>query len=496
MKLARFINVAQKFLWAFFLVALPATSFPFLPAELGGKTQVRPLSIYPLLILIILVTLPQLLKKTLPITFLPLFAFVVAVLISSVFSLTLDIQAFKGVTAAARILRSLITLGIGVAIYLTTVLVHRSWEDLKSSLKWLYIGFMLVLFWGTLQSVYVVHFVDGYFNILNKIQSLISTQDLYQTRISGFTYEPKWFGEQITFLLMPWLVASIINKRSVFHWRYRWITIELILLVWSAIILVFTFSRSGLFVLLLLTFVSVLLSRSIRKPRTVTSQSRHRRRWLRVLEAVLVTLALTAVVLFAGSRNAYFSRLWRYWSDEKARNKTYLEYIAFGQRFVYAETALRIFGGYPVFGVGLGNYAFFFDQKLPDRSYQNSPEIIRQVTPTERGNQLITPKNLYARLLAETGMVGTLTFSTFVMAILGCPLYLFCAPLPEGKFWGTAGLLGITVFVTVVFSTDSFAVPNLWVVFGLITAASRFAVPVAETNLAAITGEALSTSKG
>ena len=93
-------------------------------------------------------------------------------------------------------------------------------------------------------------------------------------------------------------------------------------------------------------------------------------------------------------------------------------------------------------------------------------------------------------------MVGTLTFSTFVMAILGCTLYLFFAPLPEGKFWGTAGLLGITVFVTVVFSTDSFAVPNLWVVFGLITAASRFAVPVAETNLAAITGEALSTSKG
>ena len=496
MSLTRFINITQKVLWAFFLVALPVTSFPFLPAELGGKTQVRPLSIYPLLILIILVTLPQLFKKPLPITFLPLFAFIVAALISSLLSLTLDIEVFKGVTAIARILRSLITLGIGVAAYLTTVLVHRNWDDLKSSLKWLYIGFMLVLFWGTLQSVYIVRFEDGYFNILNKIQSLISTQNLYQTRISGFTYEPKWFAEQITFLLMPWLVASILTKRSVFRWHYHWISIELILLIWSAIVLVFTFSRTGLFVLVLLTFISVLLSRSIRKPRKPTSLSPHRRRWLRVLEAVLVTVALTAVLIFAGSRNAYFSRLWRYWSDEKARNKTYLEYIAFGQRFVYAETALRIAEAYPVFGVGLGNYAFFFDQKLPDRPYQNSPEIIRQITPTEKGNQLITPKNLYARLLAETGLVGTLIFTTFIMAILGCALYLFFAPLPESKFWGTAGLLGIAVFVTVVFSTDSFAVPNLWVVFGLITAATRFTVPVPEENPAVITGDALPVSEG
>ena len=93
-----------------------------------------------------------------------------------------------------------------------------------------------------------------------------------------------------------------------------------------------------------------------------------------------------------------------------ARDKTYLEYIAFGQRFAYAETALRIFADYPILGVGLGNYAFFFDKELPNRPWQNSPEIIRQITPTERGSQLITPKNLPARLLAETGLVGAILF--------------------------------------------------------------------------------------
>lgn len=473
MSFSRFLEITQKAVWVIFLVALPITSFPYLPAELGGKTQVRPLAIYPLIILLIIVTLPRLFKKPLPITFLPLFAFTLAAAASSVLSLYLDIEAFKGVTSTARIVRNLITLGIGVAIYLTTVLYHRNFDELKSSIRWLYIGFAIVLLWSSLQAIYIIDYNAAYYNLLNKIQSLISTQDLYEARISGLTYEPKWLAEQITFLLMPWLIASVIARRTVFRWRYHWVTIELILLVWSAIVLIFTFSRTGLFVLVLLTFFSVLLGLTIRKPHRQAKLPTRRRRILRVAEAILATVAITSVLVMAGSRNPYFSRLWRYWSDEKAGNKTYLEYIAFGQRFAYAETALQIFADHPAFGVGLGNYAFYFDKKLPNRPWQNSPEIIRQITPTDRGSQLVTPKNLYARLLAETGVIGTFTFSAFVIAVVGCCLFLFFAPLPENKYWGMAGILGIIVFVTVVFSTDSFAIPNMWVVFGLITAAAH-----------------------
>jgi hypothetical protein len=497
---SRFLQSAQKVFWAFFLLALPVTSFPFLPAELGGKTQVRPLSIYPLLILLILVTLPRLFTKPLPVTFLPLFAFGVAAVISSVLSLYLDIEAFKGVTSTARIARNLITLGIGMAVYLSTTLYHQDWDDFRFSLRWLYIGFGIVLLWGSFQAVYIIDYNETYFNLLNKIQLLVSTQDLYQARISGLTYEPKWLAEQITFLLMPWLVASVIANRSVFHWHYRRVTVELIMLVWSAIVLVFTFSRTGLFILVLLTFFSVLLSLSFRKPHKSAAPLSRRQRWLRLTEAILATVVIAGSLALAGSRNPYFSRLWRYWSDEKAKNKTYLEYIAFGQRFAYAETALQIFADHPAFGVGLGNYAFYFEKKLPNRPWQNSPEIIRTITPTERGSQLITPKNLYARLLAETGVIGTLTFSGFVIAILGCCLYLFFAPVTDYKFWGVAGLLGLVVFVTVVFSTDSFAIPNMWVVFGLITAAAHQAPilvkQVVPSSVAAVAAESPATTGG
>jgi O-antigen ligase len=140
---------------------------------------------------------------------------------------------------------------------------------------------------------------------------------------------------------------------------------------------------------------------------------------------------------------------------------------------VYLTTAYRIFEAYPVLGVGLGNYAFYFDEKLPDQPWDLQKEIVRQITPMEGRNQLITPKNLYARLLAETGLFGTAAFTTFLIAILGCLLFLWFSPTPDFKFWGLSGFLAMVVFGMVILSFDSFALPNMWVVFGLITAAAH-----------------------
>ena len=96
----------------------------------------------------------------------------------------------------------------------TTILLQRSWEDLEFSLRWLYVGFAIALAWGTLQSVYVIAYHPTYFSWMNRLQSLISIRKLFTTRISGMTYEPKWFAEQITFVLIPWLLGAVLSGRS------------------------------------------------------------------------------------------------------------------------------------------------------------------------------------------------------------------------------------------------------------------------------------------
>lgn len=333
------------------------------------------------------------------------------------------------------------------------------------------------MFVGSLQAIYILHFTPTWFNLMNNLQQYVSTRRLINNRISGLTYEPNWFAEQISFMLLPWLLSAVLNGYSVFTWRWRKVTIEGILLLWAIGLLPLTFSRAGVLNLVGLAFVGLFFFRY--RPASLTSGSTgpaqaKRKKWAwRLLEAGVAIAIIFGAIFMAGTRNEFFSRLWSYWLNKS--NPTlagYIKYLGFGARFTYSETAYNTYNAFPVLGVGLGNYAFFFEEMLPDRPINLTPEILRLITPEEGRNRLITAKNFYLRLLAETGLVGTAAFLAFLMAVVGCALYLWLSPERELSFWGTAGLLGILAFTLSAFSFDSLALPNMWVILGLTTAAA------------------------
>jgi len=314
---------------------------------------------------------------------------------------------------------------------------------------------------------------------LNAAQKYISIRKLFTNRVSGLTYEPNWFADQISFLLLPWLLASVLSGYSVFKWRWRWVTIELMLLGWALAIIPFTFSRAGLLVMMFLLVVGLLFFRSSKKNEQGEG-AKGNFPWRRIIEAAILLIVLALLIFIAGSRNDFFARIWDYW--ERAPNEGYIsyvvdyfEYLGFGARFTYMETAYKIFDQHPLLGVGLGNYVFYFNENLADRPLAVVPEVLRLVVPESVGGRLITPKNLIIRIMAETGILGLSTFIAFIMAILGSALYLWFSHNKEVKFWGIGGLLGLIAFGLIAFSFDSFAIPNMWVVFGLITAAMRLA---------------------
>lgn len=461
----------ERAVWALFFLSLPVTGFPFLPPALGGTALVRPLAIYPLLILLVIVTIPRLFGRPLPKPFVPLLVFTLVLVGGSGIAALRGIDDLLGVSQLDRGIRGLLTLGLGAAFYMTVALLPRNRDDLRYSLRWLYIGFAVALLWGSLQAVYVINYSPGYFQWLNDLQKYVSIRRLFPNRVSGLTYEPNWFAEQISFLLMPWLFASVLSRNTVFRWRWRWITIEFLLLGWSMVVLIFTYSRAGLAVAAALLLLSVFMYRS---DQPAGESRRLLFSWLarRAVIAVLVIVILAGVVFLIGSQNGYFSRLWRYWTEEESAGE-YLEFIAFSQRFIYWETGYRMFERYPVLGVGLGNFAFYFEDMLPDRSLFRTPEILRLITPEPGRARLVTSKNMYIRLLAETGLVGTAAFIAFLVAILGWVLYLWLSPQEEHKYWGSAGVLGFAAFALAAFSFDSFALPNMWVIFGLLTAAGQ-----------------------
>lgn len=457
----------QKISWALFLVCLPVSSFPYFPGVFGDDTQVRPLALYPLVLLVFFVTLPRLLTKKLPRTSIPYIVFVILAIASTIFSLTRDIPLSINISVNGRALRTLATLVIGSIFYFTVSLFPQDREDLRFTLRWLYFGFVLVLIWSSFQIIYVIKFDQRYFSWLNEIQSLVSTRKLFDKRISGMTYEPSWFAEQLTFLLMPLTLASIVSNYSVFRWRFSWLSVEVLLLCWSSLALLFTFSRGGLAIFIILIIASLLLGFIKVFPRKKWDWSYLFKRFVLI---GLVLLVLTAGVFLVAQKNNYFSRLWSYWTDEESAG-TYLEYIAFSQRFTYWETAYQIFVDNPLMGIGLGNYTFYFQKYLPDRPYRN-PELIMKLVPEKGRNQIVTVKNFGLRILAETGVLGASAFLAFFIALFGCVVFLLFSRDQESVFWGRAGLIGLVSFFPVSLSIDSFAIPNMWVVFGLITASA------------------------
>ncbi len=82
---------------------LTADQLSFFPPAIGGGALVRPLSIYPLFILIPLVVLPRLLRAHLPRSLIALGIFVLMVVISGLFSMIREVTPVMDVSGGQRV---------------------------------------------------------------------------------------------------------------------------------------------------------------------------------------------------------------------------------------------------------------------------------------------------------------------------------------------------------------------------------------------------------
>jgi O-antigen ligase len=314
---------------------------------------------------------------------------------------------------------------------------------------------------------------------MRKLQKFISIRRLFRDRVSGLTYEPNWFADQIVFLYLPFLLSSVLRGHSVYRWRWRWLTIEWIIFLWAIVLLPLTFSRAGLVIMVVILTAGLLFFR-----RSKATQKISRGRFIRQLALVgFIIIILVGLTFAAGTRNKFFARIWDYWERPNVSLGEYFYYLGFRARFTYWQTGYNIFINYPLLGVGLGNYAFYFEDMMPDFFLARQPEVLKVITPEPGRSLLITPKNYYVRLLAETGLLGTAMFFAFLIGLVGVGLYLWLSKEPNLRYWGAVSLLGLISFSLDAFSFDSFAIPNMWVVFGLITAAAQvYVTPLSKQN--------------
>ena len=486
----------SRFLWALVLVTLPVTSFRYLPF-MGAGTTVRPLALYPLALLlpVLLVRVKRCeIQRPWPGALTVLLAFLLAALAATAFGATLAPVELRGVDFFDRALRAGITLVIGLMFFVAAVWMNESEQDVKFSVKWLLVGLVAHLVWGAIQ---FVGLNTGHRQQLLKIQQLFSVRGLVKNkRISGFAYEPSWLAGQIATLYLPWLVAGLMMKyrvlqaddkpQTIDHERQtivhrlstvvRWI--EPLLLLAALAALLMTYSRSGLVVAVLAGLATFALAggETVKAFWGWVLAGFDRQHWTNKMAALQaagsrILLAILAVAVFvaAGLFLADKGYIATFFKSDKSDLFSYAVDVYLGPRLAYATAAMTSFQEYPLTGVGLGASGFWIYQNMPDWVLSGVPEISEQLSPLS--SLYPNAKNLYVRLLTETGLAGFVVFLAFYLAVLADALGLLRSP-GAARWLGAAGIFALAAVMLQGVSQDSFAMPEMWLNLGILVGAA------------------------
>ena len=472
-----------RFLWGAALVTLPITSFRYFPF-LGDSTYVRPLSLYPIVLLLPLLFIQFVQgKASLPRvgTLTPLLGFVLLALTATSLGILLDPLQLRGQDYFGRVIRAWATLVIGLSFFIAAVWMNRNEDDLRFSIKWLLAGFVLNILWSGVQAL------AFYTPLLKKVtvthwQRAFSMRELVKTnRVSGMAYEPAWLAGQIATVYLPWLFASLLTRLHVT--RFKWL--EIILLGFAALLLLATFSRGGLLTAVgasILTFLLVGRPELRAGWNWFASGFQRGSNWLLRIGVIVVLLgALTGAGLFL-SQKGYIARLF---STRAESLEDFVIENSAGARAAYIFGALGAYRESPITGVGLGASGFYIYKYLPDWAMTTVPEIARQLSPDNR--LYPNPKNLYVRLLAETGLIGFFIFIAFLFSILGDALSALQSKTIFGRYLGIAGIFSWFAIALYNLTQDSFATPNIWINFGILVGMTAFTLESEKNSLHAST---------
>ena len=463
----RSLNSISAIFWGLVLFTLPITSFRHYPAIFGNPLR-QPLAFIPLgfFFIAIIFSIWRRKKVELPPQTTQLVLFLIAVAIATIIGILYSPTIVRNTQYLSRGIRAWVSFGIGLGFFVAAIFAARSELGLKKMLNWLYAGFILSFIWGIVQLLaYNTSFVGLPF--VNSIRELYTFPAVIYNRIYGFAFEPSWFADQITILYLPWLLASVLTGYKLgFN---KWITWLFIL--GSGILLIFSFSRHGILGAVVATPIVVLVTgrKQVKIAwnwfwDAVKSKKGNLKSWL--LRFAVVALIL---IIFVGSayflnRSDYFSTLWQVSLDEGL-----VQYVIknnAGPRLAYLDAGLGIFDRYPITGVGLGGAGLYMFEEFPDWSLSGLPEMDRFLSPDS--NLIPNIKNLYVRLLAETGLVGFWFYIAFYFSILASIWKLIRSKLVFPRFVGTAGLF---IWITIAmrnFTQDSLTFPVMWVSLGLV----------------------------
>ncbi len=467
------------FLWLCLVAALPITSFPIFAKVLHTSSVAPASGIF--VILLAVLWLPVYLAKNgrFPFQIKPALLFFMFALFTIALGFLRVIPDYKNASMVKAALEGIATLGLGALFFIVTTAVPNTADKLKQTLRFVNWAGLAIIIWSLIQIAvsFVYHdYTDG----MRAFQHLFSTTVLFDGRATGFASEPSWLAHQLNLVYLMYWMAAAKNKFSAHNFRIWKFTFENLLLVAGFVVLFVTLSRGGLVAfMLVLAFLFVLAN--IRFAKWLIKKWKARNTVLVGIFTGLAMFLLYLGVIIGGlfvlsKLDPRMEKVFEFSSTVENPLLKYADDLQFGERVIYWQTGWNIFNDYPIAGVGVGFSGYYFPQYMPDYAWQ-LPEV-NKLTGWTSG--LLNIKNLWTRLMAETGIIGFSLFVVFLVVIAFSAKDLVNRKDQLGKTIGWMGIFMLITFILEEFSVDSFALPYYWFTLGLIVAASRWIKP---TNL-------------
>lgn len=464
-------------LWQMLLVVLPVSSFPLLSRIFGG-TSVAPLAFLPMAVILIFWWTPSFIKngRRLPYQVKPLIIFLLFGLISTLLANFHFVPTFRDIPWLRNSAEVLVTFAMGLGFYLVTIFMVNNPAKLRTALMWISIGGIALIAVSWIQYGTWLAF-ERYPDWMYRVQSVITANGrLYPARASGLAYEPSWLAHELNMVYIPIWLGLSLSGQSVFKKKlFNKIQFEKVFFLLAVATLFISFSRIGWITMIILAAYAIFrmtnswINGIYQKRNTQVSPVKQGLFRFGIWSALL--FGLLAVLLLAGFIMTKIEpRMAGLFDIQRFIDFGFLGWaskLSFAERIIYWMAAYNVFLMYPMLGAGFGIPGYYFPLTAPNFGTR-LPEINKVVLSQ---NFIPNAKNLWVRLLSETGIIG---FALFVSWVL---IHWRNANELERrstngllKAMGLVGKLIVLAMVIEGFSLDTFGLPYYWIGLGLISA--------------------------
>ncbi len=364
---------------------------------------------------------------------------------------------YKGISGIERFFRqyvSLLIIAFFFLIFFINVVSRLGAATILKQVRRVFLfSLIVVAFYGALETLIVVFGLGQLKPLLLSFNYFPFTEvRLSGERISGVSFETPFLAIYLI-TICGWMLSYIITNKGILRFVPALLVLELTF---------FAGSRTGLVVISLqyLVFFGVLLF-----------FKKYRKNIFYLFSGFVIIVG--AALIFSGGKLIEEARTKL---DSLNFEQNLLTSISNRSRFGMQYASFQVFQDRPVIGAGFGQLAYEGYKYYPAWAITNNYEF-RLNYMNQRRDSFPPSYNLYLRIMAESGLIGLISFLTILILAIYRALKLIREPEGPERTLGLVTLVSVVGFAFNWLQIDAFRMFGFWLSIAILCIPLREKTP-------------------